>query len=46
MWVLVVEDQVDLGDVFPLAGIDSWWPMLPFLAMAGALYVIGVRRDR
>lgn len=34
---------LDLSSAFPLAGNDSWWPLLPFIAMAVALYVIGTR---
>jgi putative OPT family oligopeptide transporter len=31
---------------FLLGSADyNWWPMVPFLAMAGALYYIGVRRQ-
>jgi putative OPT family oligopeptide transporter len=34
----------DLSGVAPaLTGISTWWPMVPFLAMAAALYWIGVR---
>ncbi|MBI1944566.1 MAG: oligopeptide transporter, OPT family [Deltaproteobacteria bacterium] len=36
---------LDLSDAFPLAGIDTWWPLVPFLAMAAALYFVGVRRE-
>ena len=41
-----VKKTLDFADWFPLAGIETWWPMVPFLAMAAALYFIGIRRDR
>ncbi|HEY4221763.1 MAG TPA: oligopeptide transporter, OPT family [Myxococcota bacterium] len=37
---------LDLSDKFPLATIESWWPMIPFLGMALALYVVGVRSQK
>ncbi|HZN95549.1 MAG TPA: OPT/YSL family transporter, partial [Myxococcales bacterium] len=29
-----------------LAHNESWWPMLPFLLMAGAVYYVGTRKER
>ena len=40
-----LKQALDLSDDFPLAGIGTWWPLVPFVAMAVALYVIGVRRE-
>jgi putative OPT family oligopeptide transporter len=34
------------GPLGALASNETWWPMLPFLAMAAALYFVGVRREQ
>lgn len=40
------ESAFDLSSAFgALAHNESWWPMMPFLAMAAGLYWVGVRRN-
>lgn len=37
---------LDFSGLFPLAHVETWWPMVPFVAMAVALYAVAVRRNR
>ncbi len=34
---------LDMSNALPFAHVDTWWPMLPFLAMAVGMYWVGVR---
>jgi hypothetical protein len=37
------KSKLDLSGALPLSHIETWWPMLPFLAMAFGLYYVGTR---
>ena len=39
-----VKQALDFSGAFPLASIHSWWPLVPFLMMAAALYFVGAGR--
>jgi putative OPT family oligopeptide transporter len=40
------EKAFNLSGMLSWSHNESWWPMLPFLAMAAAVYFVGVRKEK